>query len=697
MTLIICEKDNAAKRIVEILSKKRFSTENYKRVPYYIYKDDGEENVIVGLRGHIINLDYAKEYNQWKKVDPKTLIRLPPTKQVTMKNIVTLLKRLAKEHKDAIIATDYDREGELIGVEGLGILHDGNPKLLAKRARFSALTKNEIETAFDNLSEIDFNLSASAETRQLIDLAWGASLTRFVSMASNRMGKEFLSVGRVQSPTLSLIVDKEKDVKAFVTKPYWEVVLALDCNLTDPLKAKHVSDRFWKKTEAQAVYDKVKPTDKAEVTKLAEKDRKENPPAPFNTTSFLRTSTGMGFSASRVMSIAEDLYTQGLISYPRTDNTVYPKTLDLREILETLSQGEEFGSLARKLLTKSTLTPTRGKKSATDHPPIHPVGLAKKGGIDNSHWRIYELIVRRYFATLADPYINKLVEAVFTTAGENFRATGVKVVDPGWKEFYHYGDRDKSLPDMKQGDLISILEHNLLDKETKPPKRYSQGALIQEMDKLGLGTKSTRHEIIQKLIDRGYVTGNPPEPTLMGFAVVDALEKFAGPITQSEMTSKLESDMDEIASGKIKQTEVVTESQDMLEDVFDKLEKNKDKIGDSIKKALREQNTIGACPWCGNDMVVSQSRWGKRFASCTYFPQCRNSYPLPQKGRIVATGNICEHCRSPVIEVVSRGKRAWETCVNMNCPGREEAAANAAKKEKTDDANDGEDSGDQES
>jgi DNA topoisomerase-1 len=201
------------------------------------------------------------------------------------------------------------------------------------------------------------------------------------------------------------------------------------------------------------------------------------------------------------------------------------------------------------------------------------------------------------------------------------------------------------------------------------------------MDRLGLGTKSTRHEIIQKLYDRGYITGSPPEPTLMGFAVADALENFAEPITQSEMTAQLESDMDEIASGKKQQGEVVSESQEMLENVFESLESNKSDIGDSIKKALREQNTIGKCPWCGNDMIVSQSRWGKRFASCTFFPQCRNSYPLPQKGRIEATGKTCPHCRSPVIIVRSRGKRAWETCVNMNCPGRE--AANGSKKDKS--------------
>lgn len=671
MTLIICEKDNAAKRIAAILSKNNFQTENYKKVPYYIYKDNGKDCVIVGLRGHILNLDYPKEYNQWRKVDPKELIRLNPEKQVTLKNIVTLLKKLAKEHKDAIIATDYDREGELIGVEGLDILKQGNPKIDPSRARFSSLTKNEIEDAFKKLTTIDYNLSSSAETRQLIDLAWGASLTRFVSMASNRMGKDFLSVGRVQSPTLSLIVDKEKEIKAFVKKPYWEIELQLDGKTENPVKAKHVKDRFWEKKAAEEVYARVQEAKDAVVKKVDTKDRTESPPPPFNTTSFLRAATGMGLSAARAMSIAEDLYTQGLISYPRTDNTVYPKSLNLKEILQTLAKGE-FGDLAVKLLEKKTLKPTRGKKSATDHPPIHPVDLAKKSKIDNQHWKIYELVVRRFMATLADPYKNKFIEALFDVNKEDFRATGVKVTYLGWREFYTYGgNRERELPDLTKGDSLAILDSELMSKETKPPKRFTQGSLIQEMDKLGLGTKSTRHEIIQKLYDRGYIVNRPPEPTLMGFAVADALESYADPITHSNMTSRLENDMDEIASGKIKQEDVVNESQDMLEEVFSALEKNKNEIGESIKAALKEQSTIGTCPWCGHDMLITQSRWGKRFVSCSFFPQCRNSYPLPQKGKVIPLGKACEHCRSPVVQIQSRRKKPWEICVNLNCPGRE--------------------------
>ena len=671
MTLIICEKDNAAKRIAEILSKKKFKTETVSKVSYYTYTEKGKDTVVIGLRGHILNLDYPEKYNQWEKVNPKDLIHISPTKQVTVNSLVTIIKKLAKSETNCIIATDYDREGELIGVEGLEIIKEGNPDIKAKRARFSSLTPSEIEAAFKSLTEIDYNLSASAETRQLIDLAWGASLTRFVSMASGRVGRDFLSVGRVQSPTLSLVVDKEKEISAFVSKPYWEIEIDLACGNGETLTAKHVEDRFWDKKEAQAVFDRLKDAATATVKAINSKERSEAPPAPFNTTSFLRAATNLGLTAASAMNIAEDLYTQGLISYPRTDNTVYPPTQNLREILEALTGGE-FRELAEKLLAKKELIATKGKKSATDHPPIHPVALALKKDLDSNHWKIYELVVRRFMATLADPFQNLFVEALFTTNPDDFRATGVTVINPGWTEFYQYGDdKERKLPDLEVGKALDIEDRKMMDKDTKPPKRFSQGSLIQEMDRLGLGTKSTRHEIIQKLYDRGYITGQPPEPTLMGLAIAEALEKFAEPISKPDMTSKLESDMDLIANGERKQDAVVTESQGMLDDVFAVLDKNRNFIGLSIKEALKKQNTIGKCPWCAHDMIVTKSRWGKRFASCSFYPQCRNSYPLPQKGRIEVTGLACPRCRSPVIRLLSKGKKPWEICINMNCPSKE--------------------------
>ena len=192
MFLIICEKQNAAHRIATILSKGKATKTFSNRVPFYNFVDEKKHNVnVIGLKGHVIKLDFPKEYNRWNNIDPKVLIQIPPIKKVQDWKIVNLLKTLARDVEEVIIATDYDREGELIGVEGLELVKKNNPNINVKRARFSALTSPEIQKAFKNISEVDYNLSSAANSRQIIDLKWGAVLTRFISLASNQTVKIF--------------------------------------------------------------------------------------------------------------------------------------------------------------------------------------------------------------------------------------------------------------------------------------------------------------------------------------------------------------------------------------------------------------------------------------------------------------------------------------------------------------------------
>ncbi|MDI6917567.1 MAG: DNA topoisomerase I [Thermoplasmatales archaeon] len=663
MKLIICEKAMAALRIATILSNSKFKTERIGSVPIHLFENG--KSMVVGLRGHIIGLDYPEKYVLWNRTKPRELIRVTPCKKVNEKAIAYSLKKLAKDINEIIIATDFDREGELIGVETLEILKEIKPDIRVKRARFSALTEEEITNAFDNLSDVDYNLSKSAETRQIIDLVWGATLTRFISLASGQLGKYFLSVGRVQSPTLRLIVDREKEIKMFKPKPYWEIEGIFEKD-KKRFSAKHVEGRFWENEKAKNIFENIKSAKKALVLSVIKKQKKEKPPAPFNTTSFLQSATSLGFSASNAMSIAENLYQEGLISYPRTDNTVYPETLNLRNILKKLST---MFPEAKEILSLKVLKPTRGKKLTTDHPPIHPVSVPKNRLTPEQH-KIYELVVRRFFATLAPEMLFETTDVSLSVNNEKFISSGYRIIEQGWRKYYPYiKTKETLLPVLEKDDAVNILKMEMLKKETQPPKRYSQGSLIQFMEKLGLGTKSTRHEIIKKLYSRGYIQSKQPVPTKTGFAVTEALENYAEPITNHGMTSTLEEEMNQIAEGKRRQDEVVSESQDMLEKVMDVLEKNGEKIGEKIKTALEEENIVGPCPECGNKMIIIRSKKGKRFAGCTSFPKCANSYPLPQKGRIIPLNEKCEFCGAPTIKLITK-KGQMSFCINMECPGR---------------------------
>ncbi len=649
MRLIVCEKDIAARRIANILSNGKL--EIVKGNPP-IYKFD--DSVVIGLKGHIIDIDFQEDFKSWKS-DLKELINSKIIKIRKQEAIIKRLEELGKQADEVIIATDYDREGENIGVEAIEIIRGVNPLVKIKRAIFSAITKEEILEAFSNLKEVDYNLADSAQARREIDLLWGAALTRFLSTATGYLGKSFLSAGRVQTPTLALIVEKELERMKFKPEKYFEVKAEL-------------------KNGILASYGKVK--DKEEVLKLKslkgpaivlnvkERKRKTNPPTPFNTTEFLKEAANLGFTAANAMRIAETLYMNGYISYPRTDNTVYPDSLDLKQILNKLLN-TKFAPLVKKILAKGELKPTKGKKKTTDHPPIHPTEAAKN--LPQREMKIYELIVRRFLATLAEPSEELQTHIDFNINGYKFKANGIVVVKAGWREYYPYSKvNEVQLPNVEIGEEIPVKRIIVEEKETQPPKRYGQGTIIKKMEELGLGTKATRAEILQKLVSRGYVSsGSSLIPSPIAIKVISVLKEYVPQITSHKMTSELEKEMDLIAEGKKKKTDVVNASIGVLEKLIEEIEKHREEIG----KGLRESRNInlGKCPKCGKGVmrIIRSKKTGKRFVACSNYPECKNTWPLPQKGKITILNETCK-CGIRKI-MVEFGKRRRVVCPNPEC------------------------------
>ncbi len=667
--LIVTEKNNTAARIATILSNGSMKRAYPHRVPVFTFSKDGDEVTVVGLRGHILNLDYPPELNEWEKVELKRLVWAEPVKVVTATNVESALREVARGQDEVVVATDYDREGELIGVEALEIVKRESPDIRVRRARYSSLTKWEIEDAFRNLVDVDMGLAQAAESRQVVDLAWGAVLTRFVSIAAKQVGKDFLSVGRVQTPALALIVDREREIEAFTPKPYWTVHATFDKGGAT-FRARHEHGQFWSKREAEAVLKKAKAANGGLVVEYLAQERTERGPPPFNTTMFVAEANRMGLGAAYAMRIAEDLYTSGYISYPRTDNTVYPPTLSLKGVLEKLRESA-FGKEAEEILRQETIRPTRGRTEATDHPPIYPTQPAPKEKLRADHWKVYELVVRRFFATVAPPAVGIASEAKLDVNGEAFLASGYKLVDPGWRKYYLYWDtRESDLPALTQGETVPLLAVEMTEDKTRPPDRYTQGALIQEMERLQLGTKSTRHDIVQKLYDRKYVEGRQLRPTLPGRALVAALEDHAKKITEPEMTAHLEQDMDEIARGVRTKEDVIRESQSLLDDALTILQENKEEISGEITSALLVQSFIGTCPACGGNLFLKQTRRGAKFVGCSNYPTCKVYHSLPP-GLIEPTQEKCAECGSPMVKRIGGGKP--ETfCIDAECPSLRE-------------------------
>ena len=648
--LIITEKDNTARRIASIL----FKDVKVLKKGVNCYHSKSNNAYVVGLKGHIVEMDFPPEYNRWSEVPLKSLLNAELQKKIKEKKIANLLEELAKKVDHVTIATDYDREGELIGVEALEIIKRVNPNIKVDRARYSAITPSEIKKAFNNLSNVDFNLASSAMARQKIDLIWGAILTRLISLHSGKLGKDFLSVGRVQSPTLRLIVEREKEIKEFKPKKYWEI-FAIFKNF-EKFKAKHIK-RFESKEEAKKVFERVRD---GIVKKFEKKERKEAKPSPFNTTLFLKEASKF-MSPDKAMNIAETLYMNGLISYPRTDNTVYPSSINVVKIAEMLSS--IFPKEAKIVLNQEKIVPSKGKKESKDHPPIYPTGVASKEELNKDEWRIYELIARRFLATLAPNAVWEVKNVKIDSNGEIFKALGKVLIGKGWREIYIYSKAEESyLPDLKVGEKLKLADKEIVEKETKPPSRYSTGSLIGVMERLNLGTKSTRHEIIKKLYTRKYVFGNPLKPTQTAIAVIESLKKGAETITLPDMTAKLEKDMYEIAEGKKKEDEIVKESKEFLDKILDNIDYKE--LSKSLKAGIKKDRVVGICPNCGNELVLRKSRGknSKRFIGCSNYPKCNFTLPLPQNGTIYFTKE-CEKHRIKKVKIKTK-KGYWD----VGCP-----------------------------
>jgi len=674
LKLIISEKEIAARRIAQILSGDGVKEEKVYGVPVHSFTNSDGSFRTIGLKGHILQVEFPDEYANWFKVPPQNLIDAAIIKKPIEKKIIQALNKMADEADEVIIATDYDREGELIGYDALQVIKEKKGEIPAERAKFSAITPADIRKAFSRLNKIDTNLAFAGMARQDIDLIWGAVLTRFISLASYQLKNRFLSVGRVQTPTLALIVDREIEIQNFVKTPYWQIKVRLANEKGQQFDAIHHKKRFLSEKEAKTVFDRI--ADKGKITSVKEAVRALKPPAPLNTTALIVAANALGFSAQKTINTAENLYMNGYISYPRTDNTVYPGTLDLKEILKQLSANSNFKEMANTALLQKEIKPTRGLKKTTDHPPIYPASTASRDKLNEDEWKLYELVVRRFVCTLLPESFIKNMAVAIDIDGERFVANGSNIIKEGWTKYYpYYKHADIFLPDLREGENVTVLNKEILAKETKPPLRYSQGKLVEKMEELGMGTKATRHTIIQNLITRGYIKGNPLEPSNKAVAVIKALKEYAAKITSPEMTAELEVDMDGIANGDQKKDEVVEISRKDLREILTILAPKKAEIGKAIRESIREDEVVGKCPEpdCGGNLIIrSSAKTGKKFIGCSNYPKCKKAFSMPQNGLILTTEDLCKACGYPVIKVIRKGKRPWDLCINPECSSKNE-------------------------
>ncbi len=684
-TLIITEKPNAAQRIASALDEegKAKKTED-NGVPYYVAKRD-KKIIVVPALGHLYTV---AEERSGRSYYPVFSFKWVPryaaergAKQI--RTWVETISKLANDADSFIDACDYDIEGSIIGYCILKYACS-NKETISKRMKYSTLTKKELEKSYaEPLPHLDFPLIEAGRTRHEVDWLYGVNLSRALTIAARDWSGKYttLSTGRVQGPILKFIVAREKDIRSFVPTPYWEIKAKVEIN-GSAFEAEYEKGIIEIKNEADAVLNVCRGKN-GQVEKITVRKFQQNPPIPFDLGALQSEAYGLfRYTPRRTSNIAQRLYLEALISYPRTSSQKLPPAINYKAILKNLSKASEYKKLTADLLAKPELKPREGKKKDPAHPAVYPTGNLPERVLDDSERRVFDLIVRRFMAVFGEPAIRQSMKVQIDVDGHRFYLRGRRILEEGWLRFYgpYVKSEEVLLPPIEEGQTINVKKVILEDKFTKPPSRYNPGSLLKKMEEAGIGTKATRANIIQTLCDRKYSRDERMVATNLGFEILEVLERYCPAVVSVKLTRELEERMDKIQANSEKRESVLVDVVETLKPVIEEL-KEKDKlIGEqlsiAIKRARLEERIVGFCPVCGTGklMILYSRKTGKRFIGCTnYFKnKCTTSFPLPQKGSVRSFGRNCRRCGWPTVQVRIRGRRPWTLCFNPECPLKEE-------------------------
>ncbi|NHJ12278.1 MAG: DNA topoisomerase I [Candidatus Thorarchaeota archaeon] len=682
--MIISEKPTAAKRIAGALDEQGRPREVKGRsASYFECERNGDVLIVVYALGHLFELRQTVKGWTYPRLDTEWVPKYEVDKKASKtKPIISLIRKLSKDIDSFVIATDFDIEGSLIGY--LTLMHGckADPDK-AKRMIFSTLTKKELEHAYDNPSpRLDFPMIEAGHARHEIDWLYGINLTRALTLSVKKVAGWFriISTGRVQGPTLAFLAERDKKVKTFVPVPFWAIDAKGSYN-NEELQLEYYKKKLDLKEEAQRIVDELRGGSLA-VKAVSSKKMKQMAPVPFNL-SVLQSESyrHFGFKPSRTLAIAQKLYLDALISYPRTGSQKLPPSIDFREILEGLNT-TKYAQYASAILSRGILEPVQGTKDDPAHPAIHPTGKKPDRKLTPSEAKVYDLIVRRFLGAFYEPSIKELLRADLMAEEHLFHLRGLKIIKEGWMVVYgiYAGSKEKVLPPIKEGDNVQIVAIVADGRHSAPPVYFNPASLLKLLEKENLGTKATRASIVDSAQSRGYTLANNFELSPLGYSLHETLGMHVPAILSAEFTRSLEREMDSIQEGKGDKERVLSMAKEDLEGILTAFREHEEQIGEGLVRGLQgywqASEEIGSCPKCGVGIlsIIKSPKTGKRFVGCSQYKEgkCDQTFPLPQKGRIIPLEKKCPYCSHHMIKVISP-RRAWETCINWaSCPGRQE-------------------------
>jgi len=590
------------------------------------------------------------------------------------KKVIRALKSEVQKAKITILATDEDREGEAIAWHLSQALDLKKPE----RIVFHEITKSAIDQALKNPREIDMNLVDSQQARRILDRIVGYKLSPFLWKKVARR----LSAGRVQSVTVRLVVEREREIENFKPVEYWSIEALLKKQRTENKEQKfeallvkkngRVISRLGIKTKKET--DKiVKDLDGAEykVGKIEKKEMKRNPLPPFTTSTLQQESwKRFKFPARFTMGLAQQLYEKGHITYHRTDslNLSNLSLFAAKKFIEKNFGKEYWAGFLRKYKAKGRVQEA--------HEAIRPTFLDRTPKLDENQQRLYDLIWQRFIACqMAQARFDSTVVEIEAKNKYTFRASGQILKFDGFLRVYPIKFEENELPSLKKDEILELIKLIPSQHFTQPPSRYSEATLIKALEQNGIGRPSTYAPILSTIQNRNYIEKNEQKkfcPTEIGIVVNDLLVRHFPKIVNIKFTANMEDDLDKIAEGKEKWTKI-------CENFYKPFDKNLlEKYQEVDKKDITEKPTKKKCPKCGAFLIIRLGKFG-RFYACPNFPKCRYTESLEEKTLRIK----CPKCKKGEIT----GKRTktrkvfygcnqfpkcdfalWDKPINEKCP-----------------------------
>ena len=549
--------------------------------------------------------------------------------------VVSEIKTLAKKAEEVFLATDPDREGEAIAwhiAEAAGLKHP-------QRVVFHEITENAVKEAMEHPRDIDENLKRAQEARRVLDRLVGYDLSGII-WKKVRYG---LSAGRVQSPALRILMEREREIRAFVSTKFWVITAGLENAAKNKLTFTCAEEPV-DFAQVEKILNEGK-KGKWSITDIKETEVKRAPRAPFITSTLQQAaSSRLGFAPSKTMGIAQKLYEAGHITYMRTDSTTL-SSVAIGQISGIVSK--KFGEKYLQIRTYKT----KSKNAQEAHEAIRPTHFARENaGSTEEQKKLYRLIWARAVASQMADANTLRTRVVANVAGApggaplipDFHLNGSRILFDGWLAADPAARQDDvELPKMKNGESLSLIEMKTEEKQTEPPARYSEAGLVKELEKRGIGRPSTYASIIKTIVDRGYVEKQNKAlvPTDTGDVVSSFLENNFMNYISDSFTAEMEDKLDDIAAGK-------AEYEKTLSAYYKPLAKEV-KAKEKLAKAtdLGKAPAEFKCPVCGSDMIIKLGRSGK-FMSCEKFPDCTGARTIEGKELEgpKETGEMCPEC-----------------------------------------------------